>query len=147
MPTPFSVVKALFEQVGGHPAMAGVTVLKNATDAQLLEAAGDDLVIIRDGDPGEGEATLGGFRQKFYSHMIDAELYVRAPSDEERDQALDALYAKVVTALEFDITLGGLVQAMDYDEPAPQVEPIEGADNIKSALLGILVDYQSGPAA
>lgn len=150
MPYPYEVVTALFEQVKNHPALSGVTVLKNTTELQELDDAledGDALIVIRDGDPGEGEGVLGGFRAKYYSHVIDVEEYVRAESDDARDLKLHDLHRKLVIALESDITLGGLVQAMEYDEPPGEIEAIEGATDIKSALTGIAVDYQSGPSA
>lgn len=145
MPSPYQVVTALFTQLRSHPALAGVTICKNTADIQELDST-DELVIVRDGDPGDGEGVLGGFRDKFYDHTIDVEEFVRGETDDARDEKLHLLDRKVKQALESDITLGGLVQSMDYGEPAPELEPIDGAADIKSALLGVTVGYQSGPA-
>lgn len=146
MPSPFAVTSALHLQIKNFPALANDPVEKNSTDVSLLGATGR-LVIVRHGDPGQGEGVLGGFRCKFYSHVLDIEMYVAAETDQERDALFESLCIDVYAALESDITLGGLVQGLDYDAVAPVPEHIEGAANIVSAVLGVNTEYQTGTPA
>jgi hypothetical protein len=99
------------------------------------------LIIVRDGDPGEPEQALGGFRNAYYQHAVEVEVYVEEGDAAARDAAFDALLQQVGTTLESDPTLGGLVFGLTYGRPEPAIEAIAGAPAIKTATLTVTVDY------
>lgn len=103
----------------------------------------EGLVIIRDGDPGEGDVTLGGFRNVYYQHAAEVEIYARAGDDETRDLIFDQIISGIGVALESDRTLGGLAFGMTYGRPDVNTEPVEGAEDIKTGTMILMIDYET----
>ena len=58
-----------------------------------------------------------------------------------RDAAFDALKLAVGVAIAADRTLGGLCDFVQGEAPAPVELPIEGAEGLKAASLGIVLSY------
>ena len=106
-----------------------------------VPAAG--LIILRDGDPGEPEQTLGGFGSTYYQHAAEIEVYVEEGDAATRDAAFDDLLQQIGAVLEADPTLGGLAFGLTYGRPEPSIEAIAGAPAIKAATLTVSVDYES----
>jgi hypothetical protein len=52
----------------------GAVVDRNSVLPEKVPAGG--LIILRDGDPGEPEQALGGFRNAYYQHAVEIEVYV-----------------------------------------------------------------------
>jgi hypothetical protein len=117
------------------------TVERNIAVPAKIPAGG--LIVLRDGDPGEPDTTLGGFGSAYYSHRVEVEVYVQEADQGARDAAFDDLVMAVGTALEADSTLGGLVFGMSYGRPTSDLEPIDGAPAIKSGVIEITVEYES----
>ena len=63
------------------------------------------LIVLRDGDPGEPEQTLGGIGGVYYSHAVEIEVYVETGEAAARDAAFDALVRNIGAALDADPTL------------------------------------------
>jgi hypothetical protein len=103
----------------------------------------DGLIILRDGDPGEPEQALGGFRNAYYQHAVEVEVYAEHGDAAARDIAFDALLQQIGAALEADPTLGGLTFGMTYGRPEPAIEALAGGPAIKSATLTVTVDYET----
>jgi hypothetical protein len=101
------------------------------------------LIILRDGDPGEPEQSLGGFGGVYYQHAIEIEVYVEEGEPIVRDAAFDNLLQRVGAALDTDPTLGGLAFGLAYGRPEPSIEAVVGAPAIKSATLSVTVDYET----
>ena len=101
------------------------------------------LIILRDGDPGELEGSLGGFGGSYYQHVVEIEVYVEEGDAAIRDTAFDQLLQQIGSALEADPTLGGLVFGLTYGRPEPSIEAVAGAPAIKAATLSVTVDYAS----
>ncbi|MEG3639281.1 hypothetical protein [Magnetococcus sp. PR-3] len=101
------------------------------------------LVILRDGDPGSPDLALGGLGGAYYSHQVEIELYVQEGDAAKRDLALDALIAGVGERLAANPTLGGLAYGMTIGQPSTDLEAIEGAATIKSAVLEPVIEYES----
>jgi hypothetical protein len=101
------------------------------------------LIILRDGDPGEPEQSLGGFGSTYYQHAVEVEIYVEEGDAAARDAAFDDLLQQVGTALETDLTLGGLAFGLTYGRPEPAIEAVAGASAIKTATLTVTVDYET----
>jgi hypothetical protein len=118
-----------------------VTVERNSALPQKVPAGG--LIILRDGDPGEPEQALGGFGSTYYQHAVEIEVYVEEGDAAARDAAFDALLQQIGTALEADLTLGGLAFGLTYGRPEPAIEAIAGAPAIKSATLSVTIDYET----
>ena len=122
-------------------AIPGVTVVANVAVPQEIPEGG--LIIVHDGDPGEPEEVLNGFRNCYYQHSIDVEIYARHGITGNRDSAWDTLIAAVGTALEGNLTLSGTIHGMSYGQPTTDVEQVEGGHDIKRGVLIIIADYQS----
>ena len=101
------------------------------------------LIILRDGDPGEPERTLGGFGNAYYEHAVEIEVYVVEGDAAARDAAFDDLLQQIGAALEADPTLGGLAFGLTYGRPESAIEAVAGAPAIKTATLTMTVDYES----
>src|SRR5918992_5671579 len=61
-------LKALLQTV------PGAAVERNSVLPEKIPDGG--LLILRDGDPGEPEQTLGGFGSTYYQHAVEIEIYV-----------------------------------------------------------------------
>ena len=101
------------------------------------------LIVLRDGDPGEPNTTLGGFGSAYYSHRVEVEVHVQEADPAVRDTAFDDLVVAVGTALEADPNLGALVFGMSCGRPSTDLEPIDGAPAIKSGVIEITVEYET----
>jgi hypothetical protein len=116
-------------------------VERNSAVPEKIPTGG--LIVLRDGDPGEPETTLGGFGGVYYSHGIEIELYIEDGDATARDAAFDALVQAIDTALETDPTLGGLAFGMIYGRPEINTEAAAGAPAIKSGTIIITVEYET----
>lgn len=131
-----TVLSALFtilQGIGG-----GVTILRNEVLPERVSA--DGLLILRDGTPGEPEVTLSPLRYH-WQHRAEIEVFVRGASG--LDAAFDALAEKVGQAIIADRTLGGRCDWIQNHAPEPVDLAVEGATNIKAAVLMLTVHYVS----
>jgi hypothetical protein len=122
-------------------AVPGTAVERNSVLPERVPEGG--LIILRDGDPGEPEQSLGGFGNTYYQHAVEIEVYVEESGPAARDAAFDNLLQQIGAALEADSTLGGLAFGMGYGRPDASIEAVAGAPAIKSATLSVTVDYES----
>lgn len=118
-----------------------VEVLRNSAIPEKIPA--DGLVILRDGDPGDPEQSLGGFDNCYYEHAVEIEVYVAHDDRAERDTLYDGLLQLIGIALKSDTTLGGLVYGSVYGRPSPQIEPVEGGKDIKACVLPVTLHYET----
>lgn len=131
------VLAALFSAIAG--AMPpGTFVARNALLPERVPAAG--VVILRDGEPGEPEFLFSP-PLYVYEHRAEIDLVVDGASDAARDAAFDALKLALGSALSADRTLGGLCDYVLGEAPAPIDLPIEGAQGLKAATIGVLLQY------
>jgi hypothetical protein len=137
MSTSEQVLTALFAALGAH-LPEGVKILRNAVLPERIPAGG--VAILRDGDPGEPEFLFSPALY-LYDHRAEIDLVVEAASPADRDAAFDALKLAVGVALAIDRTLGGLCDTVQGEAPAPVELPIEGAEGLKAASLGIILCY------
>jgi hypothetical protein len=134
------IVAAITGLLAGHAALAAAQVEQNSALPEEVPAGG--LVIVRDGDPGEPDLVLGGFRETFYeSNSISIELFFMSADQASRDAGFSGLAAGIGSALESDLTLGGLVETMDYGAPAPQTDPVFGAADIKEGVITVSAPF------
>jgi hypothetical protein len=122
-------------------AIPNAVVERNSVLPEKVPAGG--LIILRDGDPGEPEQSLGGFGSSYYQHVVEIELHVEDGDAAARDAAFDELLQKIGVVLDADPTLGGLAFGLTYGRPEASIEPVAGAPAIKSATLSVTVDYES----
>ena len=101
------------------------------------------LVILRDGDPGEPEQSLGGFAGAYYQHAVEIEVYAEEGDAAARDAAFDDPLQQIGTALEADPTLGDLAFGLTYGRPEPSIEAVAGAPAIKSGTLNVTIEYET----
>lgn len=131
-----TVLSALFTILQGIG--QGVTVLRNEVLPEKIPAAG--LLILRDGQPGEPEVTLSPLCYH-WQHRVEIEVFVRGASG--LDLAFDVLAERVGQAVMADRTLGGLCDWIENDAPEPVDLAVEGATNIKAAVLMLTLHYVS----
>lgn len=128
-------IKALLETV------PGAVVERNSVLPEKIPDGG--LIILRDGDPGEPEQTLGGFGNAYYQHAVEVEVCVEEGDAAVRDAAFDDLLQQIGAVLETDDTLDGLAFGLNYGRPETSIEAVSGAPAIKSATLTVGVDYET----
>jgi len=119
----------------------GAKVERNTAVPEKVPTSG--LIVLRDGDPGEAETTLGGFGGVYYSHNIEIEIYIEGGNATTRDTAFDALVQAIGTVLKADPTLGGLAFGMAYGRPEINTEAVAGAPAIKSSVMTVTVEYET----
>lgn len=120
----------------GLETVPGAKVERNTVVPEKIPAGG--LIVLRDGDPGEPDTSLGGFGGAYYSHAIEVEVYVEAG-----DAAFDALLGELGTVLDADPTLGGLAFGMTYGRPDVDAEGVPGAPAIKAGTITVTVEYET----
>ncbi|OJF99363.1 acyl-CoA transferase [Pararhizobium antarcticum] len=118
-------------------------VLRDEVLPERIPPAG--LIILRDGQPGEPEATLSPLRYHF-QHRAELEVVVQAGTG--RASAFDDLIAAIGDVLEADRTLGGLCDWIEPGAPASVDLPVEGAAALKAAVITVVLHYTTtGPLA
>lgn len=132
-----TVLQALFTAIKGAAA-AGAKVQRNAALPGRVPEAG--LLILRDGDPGEPEATLSPLAYH-YQHRAELEVLIAGAEGGPRDAGFDALKRSVASAISADRTLGGLCDWLEAQAPAPQDVSPEGGQPIKAAVIPIVLHY------
>jgi hypothetical protein len=125
----------------GNSTPAGATLLRNAMLPERIPAAG--LMILRDGDPGEPTFLFSPPRW-YYEHRAEIDVLVAGPTPAARDVAFDRLLQSIGAALAGDRTLGGLVDFAVGEAPKPLDLPVEGAEGIKAATVGVVLPYDTG---
>jgi hypothetical protein len=132
MPSPReTILAALHARLSTLPAI----VLRGDVLPERVPAGG--LLILRDGDPGEPEATLSPLRYH-YTHRAEIEAVVQGAA---RDAAFDTLCASIGATLTADRTLGGLCDWVEAEAPQPVDLPVEGAASLKAAVITIVLHY------
>lgn len=111
------------------------TVLRGQVLPERVPSQG--LLILRDGEPGEPEVTLSPLRYH-YQHRVEIEAVVEGAA---RDAAFDTLSASIGAALATDRTLGGLCDWVEEEAPRPVDLPVEGAANLKAAVIPVVLHY------
>ena len=129
-----TILTALYVQLSTIP----VTVFRGEVLPERVPSVG--LLILRDGNPGEPEATLSP-RMYHYQHRAEIEAVVQGAS---RDVAFDTLCASIGAALAADRTLGGLCDWVEAEAPEPVDLPIEGAASLKAAIIPVVLHYSVG---
>ena len=98
-------------------------------------------VIIRDGDPGEPEVTLGVLS---YTYTHDIPLEVFGPTGaSSRHELLDDMLTALGKAIEADRSLGGLVEWLEPSAAAPDDVVVEGGQPIRAAIITVTAIYST----
>ncbi len=135
MTTRETVLQTLFETL---QAVSGPRVLRNEVLPEKVPTGG--LLILRDGDPSEPETILSPLSY-YWQHLASLEVFVQAGTATERDQMMDALFQKIALALIADQTLGDLCDRVTPHAADTSSVVIEGAANIKAAIVPIELIY------
>jgi len=136
-----AVLEALTSVIAA--ALPGATVRRNEVLPEIVPAAG--FATVRDGDPGDPEATLSPLAYH-WDHRAVVEIIVVGNSAPVRDAAMDQKLTAIGARLSADRTLGGLC---DWVRPlAPQIETLgtEGAAPLLGCTLTIALTYSSADA-
>lgn len=98
--------------------------------------------VVRSGDPGEPEITLGVLSYS-YVHRIPVELDAQASAGVTREEAIDALGVAIGAAVAADRTLGGLVEWLDAEALTTDdlVAAGGGGQAARSGDLVIVAEY------
>lgn len=132
-----TILQALFAALAAEmPASA--KLLRNATIPERIPAGG--VAILRDGDPGEPEVLLSPAHY-IYAHRAEVDVIVDGANPADRDAAFDALKLAIGAAISADRTLGGRCDEVLAEAPAPVDLPVEGAEGLKAASIGVILSY------
>ena len=135
MTTRETVLQALFERL---QTISGAKVLRNEVLPEKVPVGG--LLILRDGDPGEPETLLSPLSY-YWQHIASLEVLVQAGEAIERDQIMDGLLQNIAAVLTTDQTLGGLCDRVTPHAADTSSVAIEGAANVKAAIVPIELIY------
>ena len=97
-------------------------------------------VVLQDGDPGVPEITLSP-TEYIYDHRVEVDIIVNGSSSTARDAKFDVLKQAIGAAISSDRTLGGLCDYVVGEAPAPLELPVEGAQGLKAATIGVILTY------
>ena len=128
-----TILSALHARLSALPA----TTLRGEVLPERIPPAG--LLILRDGEPGEPEVTLSPLTYH-YQHRAEVEAIVQGV---DRDLALDTVCASIAAVISADQTLGGLCDWVEADAPQPVDLPVEGAVNLKAAVIPVMLHYST----
>jgi len=128
-----TILTALHARLSALPA----TALRGEVLPERVPEAG--LLILRDGESGDPEVTLSPLRYH-YQHRAEIEAVVQGAS---RDAAFDNLCASIGAVISADRTLGGLCDWVEAEAPRPVDLPVEGAANLKAAVIPIILHYST----
>jgi hypothetical protein len=133
-----TVLQALYEVISaGLSAVPAVRVLRAEPLPVTIPA--DGLVIVRDGAPGEAEATMSPLRWH-YQHRAEIEVLVQADS---RAEVFDAICTRIGAALAAHRTLGGRCDWSEPEAPQPSDLPVDGAETIRAAVIAVVLHYST----
>lgn len=118
--------------------ISGAKILRNEALPEKVPANG--LLILRDGDPGEPEATLSPLSY-YWNHTATLEVIVQHAEAARRDALLDELFRKIADILAEDQTLGGLCDRVTPLSPDTSSLAIEGAASVKAAIVPVELIY------
>ena len=114
---------------------------RNASVPEKIPSEG--LIILRDGNPGVPDETLGGFDTVYYEHEVEIEIYVAEGKQSDRDTLFDTLVTEIGAALESVSGFENLIFGMTYARPDVSIEIIPGSHAIKSGTIDLVLDYES----
>lgn len=120
-------------------ALPGVPVERNAELAEAIGPSGS--AVVREGDPGEPERTLG-VTSFGWSHEAALELLCQGESAAQRVR-LHQMIAAVEAEIAADRTLGGAVDWCELRAPSIEVEAWPGTGSVTSAELAVLLVYET----
>lgn len=133
-----AILKALLAALeAAKPSAAKVE--RNAVLPDRIPAGG--LLILRDGDPGDPDVLLSP-TLFIFNHVAEIDVLAEGAAS-SREATFDALKQSIAAALAADRTLGGLCDWAEALAPAPLEMPLEGADAIKGATVGVVLTYQT----
>lgn len=134
------VLKAVCALVAGALPDADVIGIDN-DDAAPSRIAPGGRVVVRSGDPGEAEVTLGVLSYS-YVHRIPVELDASATPVLSREEAIDALAEAIGAAVAADRQLGGLVEWLDLEPlSTDDLVSASGGAAARSGDLAIVAEY------
>lgn len=118
----------------------GVTVERNRVEPVTVFPS---LVLVDGGHTVSDENT----GLKLYALRLDVEGYVQAETADELGPALSDLYAKAITALMADRTLGGVaIDVREGELRDPEIDRTQGHGPHSAFSLAFEVDYATDPA-
>jgi hypothetical protein len=131
------IYKALLVEL--RAALAPREVLRDDTEAQ--DPAKPYIVLFSGSQPEEVSRTIGDPSFEWVEEA-SLEFYAQNVQSEDRDQLIADLSNTVVTAVHGK-TLGGLAQSVQVTPAIITHQGIEGAEDISSAALPILLYYET----
>ena len=118
----------------------GTTVQRETVVPETVPLGG--LIILRDGTPGEPEATLSPLTYH-YEHAAKLEVMVQAASSNTRAISLDGLLVAIGHALAADRTLDGAVEWLDWSAPETEDLAIPAGAAVKGAIVTVSLFYST----
>lgn len=120
---------------------ADVVSLDNDEPAPTKLAPGGR-VVIRTGDPGPPEMTLGILTYTYF-HRIPLELVAYPSGELSRERVLDEMAGKIGAEVEIDRTLGGLVNWLEPEAMTTDDVYTAGAQAAREGDLALVAEYDT----
>lgn len=133
-----SVLSALHDRLVA--ALGPVKVERNDILPQRVPA--DGLVILRDGEAGEGEALLSP-PSWYFEHRAELEVIVDGADAAARDAGIDTLVTAIGVAIDNDRTLGGVCDWCQGLAPSILEIPVDGGAPLRGATVPVVLAYVS----
>ena len=135
MTTRETVLQALFALL---QTISGPKVTRNDVLPEKIPPEG--LFILRDGDSGEPEILMSPLSY-YWEHLASLEVFAQAADADQRNAIMDELFQSIAAVLSADPTLGGLCDRVTPQAPDTNSIAIEGAANIRAAIVPIELIY------
>ena len=132
---------ALVQVLIDHFQPLGVEVVRNQDGRRKIPQGG--LVILHDGEEVTRESYLGP-PHHVITWAAEINVFAQSADSAARDQVLDDILSEMPLALLGQETLGGTVDWARLDgEVGLVLEPVEGGENIKAAIISVYFEYGS----
>lgn len=135
------VIAALKALIATALPNADVLVLDDEDPSPTRPAPGGR-VVLRSGDPGDPEVTLGILTYS-YSHRIPIEITAYPTAADSRGRVLDEMAGAIGAGIAADRTLGGLA---DWIEPEPLITDdiyVTGTQAVGKGETAVIADYST----
>lgn len=138
-----AALQALFSAIQSA-APVGARVVRNETQHLEVPAAG--LINMRDGNPGDPEATLSPVRY-WFRHRVEIVIVVSGTNGPARAAATDTLIEAIADQLAADPYLGGAAEYAEAEPPVSEDANAEAGEPKRGIILPIIVEYETSSPA
>ncbi len=135
-----SLIIALFQKIETL-ASDEIKVYRNLDKPLKIPAGG--IIILRDNEVAKEVDVLLNPLTYIYELSVQLEVMAQHHHSNMRAQLVDILLLQIERVIIQDRTLNGLVEYLEAKPPEFQEEPVDGAGTIRSAIVPVMVRFNS----